>query len=147
MPVFTNPKNKAVVFVASNREVRLVPLSWQHPVDATGEPIPLQSREYLYTERELADLIAEGRTRQEIEAAFMPDFSGVPAEQMGVAVYETTSEGTPLTPVFPNTREGLVQLLQYCARHCATFADIPATIDEWARILGLQHVLHPTPAS
>src|SRR5579871_5510657 len=114
MPLFTNPKKNAVVFIAPNREVRAVPLSWQHPVDATGEPIPLQSRDSRYTEREMADLIAEGRTREEIEAEFMPDFSGVPAEQMGVAVYETTSEGTPLTPVFPNTREGLFQLLQYC---------------------------------
>src|SRR5690348_11686015 len=138
MPVFTNPKKKSVVFVAANRELRAVPFTWKHPVDATGEPVPLQSRAFLYSEREIAELVEEGRTREELEAEFMPDFAGVPAEQLGVAVYESTSEGTPLTPVFPNTREGLFQLLQYCARHCNTFADMTAGIDEWARILGLQ---------
>ncbi|HLZ25567.1 MAG TPA: hypothetical protein VKQ30_25870 [Ktedonobacterales bacterium] len=138
MPLFTNPKKKSVVFIASNREVRAVPFTWQHPVDATGEPIPLRTRDYRYTENEIAELVAEGHTREELDAEFMPDFSAVPAEQMGVAVYETTTEGTPLTPVFPNTREGLFQLLQYCAQHCATFADIQTGLDGWARILGLQ---------
>jgi hypothetical protein len=147
MPVITNPKKKSVVIIASNREVRAVPLSWHHPLDASGEPIPLQSRELLYSEGEIAELLAQGRTREEIEAEFMPDFSGVPSQEMGVAVYETTTEGTPLTPVFPTTCDGLFQLLQYCTQHCHTFADFTADIDGWARILGLQHILTPTPAS
>jgi len=147
VPIFTSPKKKSVVFIASNRELRAVPFTWQHPLDATGEPIPLPRRDFLYTEQEIADLLAEGRTREEIEAEFMPDFSGVPAEQMGVTVYETTTEGTPLTPAFPDTHEGLLQLLQYCAQHCTTFADIQAGLDEWARILGLQYILSATPAS
>lgn len=147
MPLFYSEAQRSCVVVADNREVRAIPLNWAHPRDTDGQPLPLHSRSRAYTESELAELLAEGRTRQEIETWFMPDFSAVPEAEMGVAVYETTTEGTPLTPVFPNTREGLFNLLQYCTQHCATFADIRADIDTWARILGLQHILSNQEAS
>jgi hypothetical protein len=140
-------KDKQFIGILANCELRSVPLWWQHPTDGAGEPIPLERREFAYTEAEIAELVAEGRTRAEIDAWFMPAFSDVPPHELGVAVYETTTEGTPITPIFPATRAGLFQLLQYCAANCATFADFEASIDAWARLLGLEHVLANRPAS
>jgi hypothetical protein len=135
------------IVLAANHELRFVPLTWQHPVDETGAPVPLGSREFMETEDELQELLAQGYTRDELTCGYMPDIATVPAHELGVAVYETTTEGTPITPTFPNTREGLYELLHYCTRHCATFADSQAGIDGWARILGLEHVLEGRVAS
>jgi hypothetical protein len=71
----------------------------------------------------------------------MPFFGPIPDEEMGFAVYETTTEGTPVTPVFAETREGMFELLKYCAVNCFTFADQQTDIDGWARILGLKLIL------
>jgi len=35
----------------------------------------------------------------------MPDFSAVPADRLGLCVYETTTKGTPMTPVFVDAPE------------------------------------------
>jgi hypothetical protein len=83
--------------VIINRELRRVPLDWQHPRYESGQFIPLFDRHY-YTQAELEELLKEGKTLEEIEADLMPDFSHVPQEQLGLCVYETTSEGTPCRP-------------------------------------------------
>jgi hypothetical protein len=140
-------RGNQLIGIAANRELRRVPLDWRHPTDEAGEYLPLENRDRMGLETELEELLAEGRTHEELEAFYMPDFSGVPDERMGVAVYETTSEGTPTTPVFPATREGLYQLLGYCAANCATFADFQTDMDGWAQLLGLMHVLDGKEAS
>jgi hypothetical protein len=119
-----------------NREIRHVALTWEHPREADGEWVPLQNRRLL-TEEYIAEELREGdaKTREEVEERFMPDFSLVPPGRMGLQAYETTSEGTPISPVFPDTPEGRYQLVAYCARHATVFADIPATLQEWAKML------------
>jgi hypothetical protein len=124
-----------VVGILSSRELREVLLTWQHPRDDTGEPLPLYPRD------------ADSRPDAGPAEGIMPDFAGIPPEEMGVAVYETTTEGTPITPVFPATRDGLFRLLRYCAAHCFTFANEQTDLDTWAQLLGLDHVLAGREAS
>jgi hypothetical protein len=54
---------------------------------------------------------------------------------MGIQAYETTTEGTPISPVFPDTPEGRFALVTYCAVHETVFAACRATMGEWAMIL------------
>lgn len=119
------PKEASKVAVMMiNREVRRVPLHWQHPKDAAGNYLSLYDRAGL-TEKRLAEYMEDNPscTREEIMEWFMPDFSAVPADQMGIAVYETTTEGTPMSPVFPDTPRGRFALLEYCRKHVSTFGD------------------------
>jgi hypothetical protein len=119
-----------------NRELRRVPLHWVHPRDARGEWIPLANRRSL-TDEVVAELMAEGAagTREEIERDYMPEFSDVPAAKTGIQAYETTTEGTPISPVFPDTPDGRFALVRYCADHETVFGPHPATMEEWVRIL------------
>ena len=91
----------------ANREVRLIPAGWRHPRDADGQPQPL-----------LPDQMAAG--------------AGATTEIMA---YETVSEGTPISPAFPNTREGRLALVRYCAAHCTTYGRHRAGVEAWAAIL------------
>lgn len=118
-----------------NREIRRVPLDWEHPRDATGAFLPLQDRNLAYTDAEIAELIALGHSRVEIECWLMPDFSSAPDEQLGLCVYETTTEGTPMTPVFVDTPEGRWALVQYCANSLSVFANRMLNVEAWAELL------------
>ena len=50
----------------------------------------------------------------------------------GYQMWETTSEGSPQTPVFETLRD----LAIYCAKSCTVFGDVRATADEWEERLG-----------
>jgi hypothetical protein len=115
----SEPAKRFLFFV--NREVRRVPLDWQHPLDKSGRPIPLLAHE-------------PGATIEDSDSQ-MPYFSTVPSEQMGICAYETTSEGTPLSPVFPDTPEGRFALANYCAETATVFADHRADVSTWCNIL------------
>lgn len=65
----------------------------------------------------------------------MPDVSGILEENLELIAYETTSEGTPISPNFPNTYEGRLALVAYCTEHCSTFANIKADGEAWAGLL------------
>jgi hypothetical protein len=123
----------------ANREVRRVPLNWQHPLDERGFPVPL----YEFSSFS-EDLVAKynedspaGKiyTREEILGFHMPDFSEIPADEMGICAYEKTTEGTPISPIFPNTPEGRFLLVKHCAEHETAFADFTADTSEWAQLL------------
>jgi hypothetical protein len=118
-----------------NREIRRVPLDWEHPRDQAAGYIPLQNRNAFYTSEELQDLLAEGHTREAIERWFMPDFSTVPADHLGLCVYETTTEGIPQTPIFSDTPEGRWALVHYCASRVSVFADQMVTAEAWTELL------------
>ena len=45
------------------------------------------------------------------------------------------SEGTPISPVFPNTPEDRLALVNYCAEHATTFGDHRAGAEAWVAIL------------
>jgi hypothetical protein len=127
-------------FIA-NREVRLVPRGWQHPRDARGEFRPLLPRDSEWrTEEGRRDLTESGLPVAN-EDAFMPaiwqrqkDGSFRQIEAM-IAAYETTTEGTPVSPAFPDTPEGRLALANWCAENAFTFGDHKADAEAWAAIL------------
>jgi hypothetical protein len=60
-----------------------------------------------------------------------------PPEGDGFQLWETTSEGSPTTPVFKTMEE----LCAYAAEHCSTFADCKATAEEWREMLDKDFVV------
>jgi hypothetical protein len=121
-------------FIA-NREVRRIPRGWQHPKDAEGRYEPLFERAYCL--RRLAEL-EPGEPGQ---VGAMPDVTGLATDETEIMAYETTSEGTPISPAFPDTPEGRVALVRYCAEHATTFGDFRADAEAWAGILFTDHVV------
>lgn len=123
----------------SNREVRRVPLNWEHPKDERDNFMPLD--DFSHFSEDLLDEYNEDMgenekyTREQILGWHMPDFSDIPEEQMGICAYESTTEGTPISPVFPNTPEGRFQLAKYCTENCTVFASQKTGIEAWAGIL------------
>src|SRR3989344_4411635 len=129
-----DPENRARVLVSGSREVRGIPLGWKHPRDESGEYTPLKRRDLAYTEEKIHEGLAEGwlRSRNDAEDNLMPDFTSIPGALMGICLYETTTEGTPLSPVYPNTSEGRFQLAKYCTETETTFAGHTTDIEGWA---------------
>ena len=77
----------------------------------------------------LAEMLREYHESQRPDPDdYMPDFSAVPDDAMGVAMYETTSEGTPISPAF-RTPEGLAEWL--AVSRATTFGNATATSEEW----------------
>jgi hypothetical protein len=124
-------KKPAFRFIV-NREIRRVPLDWEHPRDERGAYIPLHE---CPDPEELDELRGQGLTRDEFTENFMPDFSQVPERELGLQAYETTSEGLPISPVFPNTPEGRWALVHYCSQFATVFADRRLNPEAWAELL------------
>lgn len=55
-----------------------------------------------------------------------------PPTGVGFQMWETTSEGSPNTPVFATLKE----LAEYCAANCTTFASMTASAEGWEQMLG-----------
>jgi hypothetical protein len=106
------------IFFVNSREVRKIPQGWQHPRDGAGRYIPLLPHYYEYDG-------SQGPWPK------MPD----PGNEADIVAYETVTEGTPISPPFPNTPPGRRDLLAYCAAHCTTFADHRGGVEAWAAIL------------
>ena len=120
-----------------NRESRRVPLNWEHPRNEKGQFIGLSDHSRL-TEESISEWLSEepGLNRDKIESWHMPDFSNIPEEQMGICAYETTSEGTPISPVFPDSLEGRFELAQYCMENATVFGSQKCPdIEGWRAIL------------
>lgn len=89
------------------REIRRVPLGWEHPKDARGY-VPMFDVTF---EEAQAERKREGEgDLGEAERMYHRPKWDVPEEQLGYAVYEDVSEGTPVTPTFA-TKEELVVFL------------------------------------
>ena len=56
----------------------------------------------------------------------------------GFQLWETTSEGSPKSPVFKTLEE----LCEWCVENATTFADNKATKEEWMKMLLDDHVYH-----
>lgn len=56
----------------------------------------------------------------------------------GYQLWEDTSEGSPITPVF----ETLNELCEYAAEHCSTFGSQKTTAEQWRGMLSEGHVYH-----
>jgi hypothetical protein len=105
-----------------HREARRVPLDWEHPREpgtySDGKPryIGLQSRDMLKY---------YGPDEGWSEDDFMPDFPEGTAT--GWQLYETTSEGTPVSPVFATAEE----LAAWCETGASVFAGHRWTREQW----------------
>lgn len=124
-------------YTIANREIRFVPLKWEHPRDGSGSYKPLMSRDSAYTEEEIEEGSTDGwlKSRQEAEDILMPDFSKVPEEEMGICAYESTTEGTPISPVRSDTPQGRFEIARYCAENHSVFASQKGDIETWAAML------------
>lgn len=93
-----------------------------HPFDGPdGEKVTVRDADHLH---EL--LIAEHETQRPDPADYMPEFPEGTAT--GWCMYETTSEGTPISPVFETPEE----LARWLADNGAsTFGYNTATYDQW----------------
>jgi hypothetical protein len=93
------------------REIRRVPIGWEHPKDEWGNFHPLLDETYAHA---LAEWENDKREHPDCEAAkqytyeewageapgpnyYRPDFGD---QELGWCFYENVSEGTPLSPVF-----------------------------------------------
>lgn len=133
-----------------SREMRRVPADWQHPQVTKfsfGSPslsrtsfVPLLSYEtFLNRRRHLKEAMAGQANNPNFNlveiiqnimgegAMFMPDFGDKATHYM---MYETCSEGTPISPAFA-TPEELARWLTD-NRACA-FGDMTATYEQWLR--------------
>lgn len=72
------------------------------------------------------------------EGYLNPDCEVEPPEGDGYQLWETTSEGSPVSPVFASFEE----LCEWCAENATTFADFKATKEEWAAMLNDDFVYH-----
>jgi hypothetical protein len=104
-------------------EVREIPKGWQHPIDEHGMPVPL---------------FRAGAWRDESDADIaltpgdcLPEADG----EVELVAYETCTEGTPVTPAFPNTSEGKLAMLAYCSEHVTTLGRYKTGVEGWAAIL------------
>ena len=105
-------KTETTIMFVGAREVREIPKGWRHPKDTQGRWVPLLPFGYL---------VEEG----EPEYPTMPE----PRGETEIVAYESTTEGTPISPAFPNTPEGRLALVNYCSDHCTTFGSHTAGAD------------------
>ena len=135
------------------REVRMVPPDWEHPKKDNvrdrrgGNYKPLFGRSYAKEAREWLDNVIAWENGTDPDAAehkaahpywwewdggspdpedYMPDW---PAEQRThLQMYEDTTEGTPISPVFATPEE----LAHWLADNGASsFGDMTATYEQW----------------
>lgn len=139
------------------REVRRVPANWEHPKNARGHYIPLFGGSF---RKELAEweegarqwekgLVTDGEGGWEPkppdtksstykgwdgpkpeEKDYMPDWTD--AERTHYQMYETCTEGTPISPVM-DTPENLARWL--VDNKASAFADMEASYEHWLAMI------------
>ncbi len=111
-----------------SREVRRVPKDWQHPKDERGNYVPLFGQ-FSYSEEEIAEGIRDGWLNK-----YLPNY-GVDVmpqwkeeEKTHLQMYETCTEGTPISPIFATPEE----LARWLADNKASvFGGMTATYEQW----------------
>ena len=113
-----------------NRELRKVPPDWEHPRNENGQHISL----FDHYEDALASWEKSPERNCEDERPNPDDYMlvGVPeSERTHYQAYQTTSEGTPISPVLATPEE----VARWCADHkVGTFASTPASYEKWLAI-------------
>lgn len=142
------------------REVRMVPSDWQHPKDDRGRYKPMHGGSFAKDAAEWdaenakwgeglrkdysSEFDGSGwKPREKDDGDSFEDWSGTrpdsrdympdwPAERRThFMMYETTSEGTPISPAFATPGE----LARWLAdTRASTFADMTATYEQWLPI-------------
>ena len=127
-----------------SREVRKVPANWKHPVDDGGVLVPLHARSFAVD----AAMWDEGKSQWSAEQTalyessyeewegprpvadeYMPEFPD--HERTHWQMYETTSEGTPISPVMESP-EALAKWLADSG--ASSFGSRTATYEQWLRV-------------
>ncbi len=151
------------------REIREVPANWKHPKDKKGHWIPLlgysfkeslanwekenkmwdkgfrrgwkecSEDEWVAKEGDQLTMSFEQWTGEKPEKQdYMPEWDD--KEKTCICLYETTTEGTPNTPVF--AKADFEKLCEYAEKNCYTFADFRATKEQWMQMLKDDFVHH-----
>ena len=124
-----------------SREVRRVPMNWQHPMEwreqwnqrerrATMQRVPKPlfsnyANHLAYFTADPGDFDGDAPD----PADYMPDFGD--RDDLGYCMYETTSEGTPISPVFATPEE----LARWLADTGASaFGDMGASYEQWLAV-------------
>lgn len=117
------------------REVRKVRKDWQHPKDERGNYKPLLDG-YAADLEKFMRLSQDKGLQEDVEYMgcpdkenYMPDWSE--EETTHLMMYETTSEGTPISPAF-ETAEELARWLT--DNGASAFGSIPGTYEGWLRV-------------
>ena len=104
------------------RECRRVAPDWKHP-KTDGRYVPLHGRDILeFWDEEDGDPQFE-------ESELMPDWTSEQATHY--QMYEDTTEGTPISPVFATPEELATWLVE---NNASAFAGQTATYDGWLRV-------------
>lgn len=144
------------------RELRRVPANWEHPKMENGKYQPLYNEYYgdalnkwlekhkQWEEGTYPDLLDATTTKEEYP--FFAMWDGNPPdveyyhtrkfteeELTHIQLYETTSEGTPISPVFK--ADEFEKLCEWAAEGATTFAQHKATKERWMEMLGNGKVL------
>lgn len=115
-----------------SRQCRRVPKDWQHPKDNCGQYIPMHER-FEYTPEEIEEGLREGWLKggpPYYDVPVMPQWH--PSQRTHYQMYETTTEGTPISPVF-DTPEGLARWLEKTG--ASAFADEGACYEDWLALI------------
>ncbi len=105
------------------RELRRVPLDFDWPLGAVWWGYIAPEPEYLFKHARAKE------TREELADTFFERWfkQTEPPKGDGYQLWETTSEGSPQSPVFKT----LDELCEYAAEKCTVFADFELTAEEW----------------
>lgn len=111
-----------------SRETRRVPATWEHPKDERNHFIPLLSS-FGWNAEEIAEGLRDGwleNTPPHYGCPVMPEWPE--EEKTHIQMYETTSEGTPISPVM-DTPENLARWL--ADNGASSFGGFTATYEQW----------------
>ena len=145
------------------RELRKVPANWEHPKKDNGSYQPMHNEfygdvlhEWIKENEEWEngshpDLIAHPEYKEEYPFWAMyngdcPNYKYYqtkkykPEELTHIQLYETTTEGSPLSPIFK--ADELEKLCEWAAENATTFASFKATKEQWFKMLSNDFVSH-----
>lgn len=119
------------------REVRRVPADWQHPKDKDGEFFPLYGRPYEVDASEFMEMATTKGLQEAVDwfgsapdkKDYMPSWPD--AERTHYMMYETVTEGTPISPAF-ETPEELAHWL--ADTNASAFGRQGASYEGWLRV-------------
>ena len=118
----------------------MVPPDWQHPKDGRGNSRPLYDRSFYDTRRaewetSYADVGLQATLEKHGDPPdideYMPDFP--PGTATHYMMYETCTEGTPISPAFATPEELAHWLTDTGA---SAFGDLTVDYDAWVRVIG-----------
>lgn len=139
-----------------SRELRRVPANWEHPKKDNGKYQPIFNRYYgdvlsewiknneQWENGTHPDLIEDLELKKEYPFFAMwdgnpPDIEYYQTKKYSeeelthIQLYETTSEGTPMSPVF--RADEIEKLCEYASENCTIFANRKISKDAWLNYL------------